>query len=146
MAGVPEMDSGSDRKSVATHGSAHSCGQPFDSAPVTHDAVPEAKAYAGGEPAPECGGETGISPRDGTGNTQKPVAWMVQNDDGERWLCHNHPAAAKYGLKCFPLFAKPQPTLTDAEREAVEWCLSLPILDCDVVRMMPLRNLLERMK
>jgi len=49
-----------------------------------------------------------------------PVAWMVQNDDGERWLCHNHPAAAKYGLKCFPLFAKPQPTLTDAEREAIE--------------------------
>jgi hypothetical protein len=48
----------------------------------------------------------------------KPVAWMVQNDEGERWLCHNHPAAAKYGLRCVPLFAKPQPTLTDEEREA----------------------------
>ena len=48
-----------------------------------------------------------------------PVAWMVQSDDGERWLCHNHPAAAKYGLRCVPLFDKPQPTLTDAEREAI---------------------------
>jgi len=37
-------------------------------------------------------------------------------------------------------------TLTDAEREAIEWCLSLPILHCDVVRMMPLRSLLERLK
>jgi hypothetical protein len=36
-------------------------------------------------------------------------------------------------------------TLTDAEREAIEWCLSLPILHCDVVRMMPLRSLLERL-
>jgi hypothetical protein len=33
--GVAEMDSASDRKSVATQGSAHSCGQPFDSAPTT---------------------------------------------------------------------------------------------------------------
>ena len=38
------------------------------------------------------------------------------------------------------------PTLTDAEREAIEWCLSLPMLDRDVVRMMPLRSLLERLK
>ena len=37
-------------------------------------------------------------------------------------------------------------TLTDAEREAVEWCLSLPMLDRDIVRMMPLRSLLERLK
>jgi hypothetical protein len=35
LVGVPEMDSGADRKSVATQGSAHSCGQPFDSAPTT---------------------------------------------------------------------------------------------------------------
>jgi hypothetical protein len=36
--------------------------------------------------------------------------------------------------------------LTDAEREAIEWCLSLPMLDRDIVRMMPLRSLLERLK
>ncbi len=68
--------------------------------PPNHDAVP---LGSGAAPA-----------------KQEPVAWMVQNDDGERWLCHNHPAAAKYGLRCVPLFAKPQPTLTDAEREANE--------------------------
>ena len=37
-------------------------------------------------------------------------------------------------------------TLTDAEREAIEWCLSLPMLDRDIVRMMPLRSILERMR
>ena len=36
--------------------------------------------------------------------------------------------------------------LTDAEREAIEWCLSLPMLHRDVVRMMPLRSILERMR
>jgi len=37
-------------------------------------------------------------------------------------------------------------TLTDEEREAIEWCLSLPMLDRDIVTMMPLRSLLERLK
>jgi hypothetical protein len=36
--------------------------------------------------------------------------------------------------------------LTAAEREAIEWCLSLPMLHRDVVRMMPLRSILERMR
>ena len=36
--------------------------------------------------------------------------------------------------------------LTDAELEAIEWCLSLPMLHRDVVRMMPLRSILERMR
>ena len=35
---------------------------------TNHDAVPAAKAYADGEPAPECGAEAGSSPRDGTGD------------------------------------------------------------------------------
>jgi hypothetical protein len=35
--------------------------------------------------------------------------------------------------------------LTDAERESIEWCLSLPMLDRDAVRMMPLRSLLARL-
>jgi len=37
-------------------------------------------------------------------------------------------------------------TLTDEERAAIEWCLSLPMLDRDIARMMPLRSLLERLK
>jgi hypothetical protein len=36
-------------------------------------------------------------------------------------------------------------TITDEEREAIEWCLSLPMLDRDAVRMMPLRSLLARL-
>ena len=36
--------------------------------------------------------------------------------------------------------------LTYEEREAIEWCLSLPMLHRDVVRMMPLRSILERMR
>jgi len=59
--GVAEMDSVADRKSVATpRACARSCRQPFDSAPTTHDAVPEAKATNdGGTP----------KDADGTGNT-----------------------------------------------------------------------------
>ena len=34
-----------------------------------HDAAPEAIANADGEPAPKCGGEAGLSSREGTGNT-----------------------------------------------------------------------------
>jgi hypothetical protein len=36
---------------------------------LNHDAVPEAIANADGEPAPKCGGEAGLSSREGTGNT-----------------------------------------------------------------------------
>ena len=83
---------------------------------------------------------------------KEPVAWMVQNDDGERWLCHNHPAAAKYGLRCVPLFAKPQPTLTDAEREAIEWArkwittMVVPSAGLAHAHAESLRKLLERLK
>lgn len=44
------------------------------------------------------------------------------------------------------VIAAGEPTLTSVEREAIEWCLSLPMLDCDIIRMMPLRSILERMK
>jgi len=77
-----------------------------------------------------------------------PVAWMVQSDDGERWLCHNHPAAAKYGLRCVPLFDKPQPTLTDAERGAIyraESRLRTAYVPDDETAA-TLRSLLERLK
>ena len=59
--GVAEMDSVADRKSVATpRACASSCSQPFDSAPTTHDAVPEAKAANDGRTPKDA---------DGTGNT-----------------------------------------------------------------------------
>jgi hypothetical protein len=36
-------------------------------------------------------------------------------------------------------------TLTDEEREAIQWCLSLPMTHRDAHRMQPLRLLLDRM-
>ena len=75
-----------------------------------------------------------------------PVAWMVQNDDGERWLCHNHPAAAKYGLRCVPLFSKPQPLLADEEREAIEGAIVAEHERGASQWAATLRKLLERMK
>jgi hypothetical protein len=102
-----------------------------------HDAVPEARADGQGRDNPATPDHVG------TGNTPEPVAWMVQNDDGERWLCHNHPAAAKYGLRCVPLFAKPQPTLTPEERRAIEWCIEQW---AGINRSTTLRKLLDRMK
>ena len=53
-----------------------------------HDAVPAAKAYANGEPAPECGGEAGISPRDGTGNTTLDGAPAAEAGAGKPQISH----------------------------------------------------------
>jgi len=41
--------------------------------------------------------------------------------------------------------AEQDATLAADEREAIDWCLSLPMLDRDAVRMMPLRSLLARL-
>ena len=65
------------------------------------DAVPEAIAYADGEPAPICGGEAGLSPRDGTGNTPQT---------------HTTPGEGSVPGAC---------TLTAEERQAVEEMLHL---------------------
>jgi hypothetical protein len=87
----------------------------FEEALSDHDAVPEAIAYADGEPAPKCGGEAGLSPRDGTGNTQKPVAWarFFPNGGPQSVYLDRPPHDAK------PLYRSP--TLTDAERAAIEF-------------------------
>ena len=65
--GVAEMDSATDRKSAATpRACASSCSQPFDSAPTTHDAVPEAKARDADRGRTD---KAVARPGDGTGNT-----------------------------------------------------------------------------
>ena len=53
-----------------------------------NDAGPAAKAYANGEPAPECGGEAGISPRDGTGNTTLDGAPAAEAGAGKPQISH----------------------------------------------------------
>lgn len=105
--GVAEMGSATDRKSAATpRACARSCSQPFDSAPTTHDAVPEAKATNdGGTP----------KDADGTGNTQRPVAWarFFPNGGPMSVFLDRPPADAE------PLYRSP--ALTDDEREAVRF-------------------------
>lgn len=65
--GVAEMDSVADRKSFATPRScARSCSQPFDSAPTTHDAVPDARADADRGRTDKAVARPGVV----TGNTQ----------------------------------------------------------------------------
>jgi hypothetical protein len=131
--GVAEMDSASDRKSVATpRACARSCSQPFDSAPITHNASPEARVQS---PSPDHSGHRAATTGEpgggvGTGNTQEPAAWAVirwwdnacvasfnhkDEADDRRALeivetCHRHDVVPLYRAL----------TLTDDEREAVE--------------------------
>jgi hypothetical protein len=89
---------------------------------------------------------------------QEPVAWAVQFDDednpdtdflfstlerAENWSC-------KRGATPVPLYRQPQPTLTDAEREAIESCI-WDYEQCDddegcANMVSTLRGLLERLK
>jgi len=71
-----------------------------------------------------------------TGNTQEPVAWAVvvplgngrfvvddwfvgkqSADEACQWRMNN----TQRGAEVIPLYRHPQPTLTDKEREAIEW-------------------------
>ena len=63
-------------------------------------------------------------------------------DDG----CRDPDLLAAEVRRLKAVIAASEPALTDAEREAIEWCLSLPMLHRDIVRMMPLRSILERMR
>ncbi len=85
----------------------------------------------------------------GVSDTKRgPVAWAVVYPTGDAGvLCFFRRDAediATASDRVVPLYRSP--TLTDEEREAIAWCLSLPVLDRDIVRMMPLRSLLERLK
>jgi hypothetical protein len=72
-AGVAEMDSAADRKSVATpRACASSCSQPFDSAPTTHDAAPDARARDADRGRTD---NAVTRPGDGTGNTPSPESY-----------------------------------------------------------------------
>jgi len=80
---------------------------------------------------------------------EAPVAWRVFDTDGSEavYSLEEQARAAAYEMNWSiePLYRSPALTLTDEEREAIEWCLSLPMLDRDAVRMMPLRSLLKRL-
>jgi hypothetical protein len=90
---------------------------------TNHDAAPAARAP---EPEPEAARRR---PAGGTGESQEPVVWAVMLADNHRiWGVYaleeeanaiNDVVAGGHGVA--PLYLQPQPTLTDAEREAVEW-------------------------
>lgn len=56
--------------------------------------------------------------------TREPVAWAALREDGDiAWVGYTPEGAADgaCGRQIVPLFRQPQPTLTDAEREALEF-------------------------
>lgn len=105
--------------------------QPFCERPATGsspvggslDVVPDAKADGQGRGNPDTPDHVG------TGNTQKPVAWAVRSafcDTGIVDLCRTladcrdkWPNSVTDSWRYVPLYRSPQPTLTDAEREAI---------------------------
>lgn len=103
---------------------------------TNHDAVPEAIAKScddcGPQATPELGNHVLAPPQDGTGDTQGPVAWAVMandwfhdvrlSEDGAEWYSsYLNNKAGKGKCRVVPLYRQPQPTLTDAEREAVAY-------------------------
>lgn len=140
--GVAEMDSVADRKSVATpRACASSCSQPFDSAPTTHDAVPEAKAASSPLGNPVAAGL-------GTGNTPEPVGWVLRHSMYGPHHDSFYPtkATAETAARMnpawtlIPLFRSP--TLTAEERAAIELSISKRV---DLNAIYTLRSLLERL-
>jgi hypothetical protein len=175
--GVAEKDSVADRKSVATpRACARSCSQPFDSAPTTHDAVPEARAeYELKEPNGSSTGEPGGEPESTvrTGNTpqprngslsgcetvqQEPVAFAVVCKEMTRIDVYDDAYdAAEYATvlnrkgwtaNVVRLVPQSSPTLTDEEREAIEQMLDEASGKACAESWVPatLRSLLERLK
>jgi hypothetical protein len=74
----------------------------------------------------------------------KPVAWHFKCDEYESVTLlkqHADAMAEFYKTKSVPLYHAA--TLTDAERQAIEWCIEQW---AGVNRSTTLRNLLERMK
>jgi hypothetical protein len=99
----------------------------------------------------------GAEPSPASAGSQ-PVAWIAVFDghdaDGEFvWADRGRAmewASARQGVTIAPLYLQPQPTLTDAEREAIESCI-WDYEQCDddegcANMVSTLRGLLERLK
>jgi hypothetical protein len=93
----------------------------------------------------------------GTGDTQEPVAWAVYKSDGQPYdVFYSDPACdvermraewmAISGATFVPLYREPQPTLTDAEREAIRFASVFYDQGGRAADAATLRNLLERLQ
>jgi|LakMenEpi03Aug12_release.lakeMendotaPanAssembly.Ray.scaffolds.fasta_scaffold1164751_1 hypothetical protein len=108
---------------------------------TNHDAVPEARAAEPESPVPL---RSGAAPA----NTQEPVAWAIQFEGedidvrsvfSDRGSACRHVANYAGKNQIVPLYRSP--TLTDEEREAIEWYANFP----DGIHAATLRKLLERL-
>ena len=172
--GVAGMDPATDRKSAATHGACASpCSQPFDSAPITHDAAPAAKAAPSESSVPLGKGHgTGDTPvtepllqRKRAEVSAEPAAWYVRDRAaGQPMLFWDEERAKKAAFACGvgarPLclcqdLSQKNLTLTDAQREALRFCVTASLPETEklggvageLCRMhaATLRGLLDRM-
>ena len=114
-----------------------------------HGASPEARARTDADRGRTDKADS--RPGKGTGDTPEPVAWAVM--DGTKTLVGYHSCsrekaeawAREYGFpEVVPLYRSP--TLTDAEREAIEWLTAgeSPFAD-EEARLRVLRGLSERL-
>lgn len=125
----------------------------MDRAKTNHDAAPAARANAESvAPQPTAGDRSGNpTSHSGTGNTQEPVAWALQHENGDLriGLYFEPDRAYEYAHACgdtvVPLYRHPQPTLTDEEREAVEVAAVAYAADHGERFAAILRKLLERL-
>ena len=134
---------------------------------TNHDAVPEAKANAESvAPQPTAGDRSGQAEGGvpDSRNAKEPVAWLVAGAEYDTGCEFQYvslfresaaEAARSGGGVMVPLYRQPQPTLTDAEREAVQ--RSIDTLDglkdlcptscgADAIAAATLRGLLDRTK
>ncbi len=130
--------------------------------PTTHDAAPAAKARTDADRGRTDKADS--RPGKGTGDTTEPVAWEVFLPGAGTYAIHSfrwEAAAIAHALlsnegtiaAVCPLFRQPQPTLTDAERAALEAACNFYSHECetdgatddDYQNAATLRGLLERL-
>ena len=89
---------------------------------TNHDAAPATKARTDADS--DRTDKAVLRPGEGTGNTPEPVAWaVVYPNDAVAVIAFKRQDAEERAAasdRIVPLYRHPQPTLTDAEREAVE--------------------------
>jgi len=93
-------------------------------------------------------------PSPASAGSHGPVAWTVGYGGGGGYFTDDERKAASWrdaGATVAPLYRQPQPTLTDEEREAIEWAINKTARTYDdheggPMKREALRGLLERTK
>lgn len=90
---------------------------------TNHDAAPAAKARTDADRNRT--DKAALRPGEGTGDSPEPVAWaLVYPNDEVAVIAFRRQDAAELASasdRVVPLYRQPQPTLTDAEREAISY-------------------------